>query len=92
MCAQVLGRELLLHLADELVQGYRSGESWSVQLLNSTRIHVLPTMNPDGFDEARTHCQYSQGRYTHTHALFFTNVGWRCQKILKMCENSEKHY
>ncbi|XP_008313573.1 carboxypeptidase M [Cynoglossus semilaevis] len=60
---EVLGRELLLHLADELVQGYRSGESWSVQLLNSTRIHVLPTMNPDGFDEARTHCQYSQGRY-----------------------------
>ncbi|CAB1417953.1 unnamed protein product [Pleuronectes platessa] len=59
---EVLGRVLLLQLVDDLVRGYRSNESWSLQLLSSTRIHVLPTMNPDGFDEAGTHCQYSQGR------------------------------
>ncbi|XP_053271465.1 carboxypeptidase M [Pleuronectes platessa] len=62
---EVLGRVLLLQLVDDLVRGYRSNESWSLQLLSSTRIHVLPTMNPDGFDEAGTHCQYSQGRFNH---------------------------
>ncbi|XP_069375690.1 carboxypeptidase M [Paralichthys olivaceus] len=62
---EVLGRVLLLQLIDDLVRGYRSNESWSLQLLNSTRIHILPTMNPDGFNEAGTHCQYNQGRFNH---------------------------
>nr|XP_057921796.1 carboxypeptidase M isoform X2 [Doryrhamphus excisus] len=60
---EVLGRELLLQLVDELVRGYRGNESWSLQLLKSTRIHILPTMNPDGFDDSDTHCQLSQGRF-----------------------------
>ncbi|GLD74702.1 carboxypeptidase M-like protein [Lates japonicus] len=60
---EVLGRVLLLQLIDDLVRGYRNNETWSLQLLNSTRIHILPTMNPDGFDDAGTHCQYSQGRF-----------------------------
>lgn len=59
---QVLGRVLLLQLIDDLIRGYRNNETWSLRLLNSTRIHILPTMNPDGFDEADTDCQYSQGR------------------------------
>ncbi|XP_032361168.1 carboxypeptidase M [Etheostoma spectabile] len=59
---EVLGRVLLLQLIDDLVRGYRSNETWSLQLLNSTRIHILPTMNPDGFDASDTDCQYSQGR------------------------------
>ncbi|XP_031152790.1 carboxypeptidase M isoform X2 [Sander lucioperca] len=59
---EVLGRVLLLQLIDDLVRGYRNNETWSLQLLNSTRIHILPTMNPDGFDASDTNCQYSQGR------------------------------
>ncbi|XP_017158160.1 carboxypeptidase M isoform X2 [Poecilia reticulata] len=59
---QVLGRVLLLQLIAELVRGYRDDETWSLQLLNSTRIHILPTMNPDGFDVADTNCLMSQGR------------------------------
>ncbi|XP_029351100.1 LOW QUALITY PROTEIN: carboxypeptidase M-like [Echeneis naucrates] len=62
---EVLGRVLLLQLINDLVRGYRDNETWSLQLLNSTRIHILPTMNPDGFDEAGTHCQYSQGRFNY---------------------------
>ncbi|XP_076577856.1 carboxypeptidase M [Chaetodon auriga] len=62
---EVLGRELLLQLIDDLVRGYHNNETWSLQLLNSTRIHVLPTMNPDGFDASDTDCQYSQGRFNH---------------------------
>ncbi|KAL6116596.1 cpm [Pungitius sinensis] len=60
---EVLGRVLLLHLIDDLVRGYRGNETWSLQLLKSTRIHFLPTMNPDGFDAADTDCVYSRGRY-----------------------------
>ncbi|XP_026182099.1 carboxypeptidase M [Mastacembelus armatus] len=62
---EVLGRELLLQLIDNLVNGYRNNEPWSLQLLNSTRIHILPTMNPDGFDNADTDCVYIQGRYNY---------------------------
>ncbi|XP_037552051.1 carboxypeptidase M [Nematolebias whitei] len=60
---EVLGRVLLLQLIDELLRGYHGNETWSLQLLNSTRIHILPTMNPDGFDDADTNCVFSQGRY-----------------------------
>lgn len=69
VCEKVLGRELLLQLIDDLLQGYRGNESWATQILNSTRVHFLPTMNPDGFDQADTNCHLSQGRstYTHTH-------------------------
>ncbi|KAK1906728.1 Carboxypeptidase M [Dissostichus eleginoides] len=59
---EVLGRVLLLQLIDDFVRGYRNNEDWSVKLLNSTRIHILPTMNPDGFDESDTDCLFSQGR------------------------------
>ncbi|XP_061570448.1 carboxypeptidase M isoform X2 [Cololabis saira] len=62
---EVLGRELLLQLIDNLVRGYRTNATWSLQLLNSTRVHILPTMNPDGFDDADTDCQHVQGRFNH---------------------------
>ena len=63
---------LMLQLIDDLIRGYRNNETWSLWLLNSTRIHILPSMNPDGFDQSDTHCQYSQGRYTHTqHTILF---------------------
>uniref|UniRef100_UPI0037E7F963 carboxypeptidase M n=1 Tax=Semicossyphus pulcher TaxID=241346 RepID=UPI0037E7F963 len=64
---EVLGRVLLLQLIDDLVRGYRKNETWSLQLLNSTRIHILPTMNPDGFDASDTDCFYSTGRFNHNH-------------------------
>ncbi|KAF3859675.1 hypothetical protein F7725_022074, partial [Dissostichus mawsoni] len=56
--ANMHGNELI----DDFVRGYRNNEDWSVKLLNSTRIHILPTMNPDGFDESDTDCLFSQGR------------------------------
>eukprot|EP00092_Neocalanus_flemingeri_P035502 GFUD01038635.1.p1 GENE.GFUD01038635.1~~GFUD01038635.1.p1 ORF type:complete len:478 (+),score=118.25 GFUD01038635.1:214-1647(+) len=46
---EVLGRELLLHLADYLCTSYLAGEPEIVKLLDSTRIHLLPSMNPDGW-------------------------------------------
>ncbi|KAF0028795.1 hypothetical protein F2P81_017900 [Scophthalmus maximus] len=54
-----------VRLIDDLVRGYRDNDTRSLRLLSGARLHVLPTMNPDGFDEASTHCQFSQGRFNY---------------------------
>jgi carboxypeptidase M len=48
---QALGRELLLHLIEYLVTSYGSNATITT-LLDSTRVHVMPSMNPDGFEKA----------------------------------------
>ncbi|CAB3409229.1 unnamed protein product [Caenorhabditis bovis] len=47
-----IGRELLLRFADTLCTGAINNDAEVVQLLNSTSIHILPSMNPDGFELA----------------------------------------
>ncbi|KAK4298554.1 hypothetical protein Pmani_029112 [Petrolisthes manimaculis] len=46
---EVLGRELLLGLADYLCEGWLAGNQDIHTLLQSTRIHLLPSLNPDGW-------------------------------------------
>lgn len=48
---EVVGRELLLHLTSYLTTGY-GYDSNVTEVLNSMRVHILPSMNPDGFEEA----------------------------------------
>lgn len=49
---EVLGRELLIQLGHFLCQEYRAGNHRIQQLIHDTRIHILPTMNPDGYEVA----------------------------------------
>ena len=50
---EVVGRELLLSLPEFLLQRYYSGHNPEIErLINSTDIHLLITMNPDGFEQA----------------------------------------
>lgn len=51
---EVLGRELLLQLSEFLCEEFRSGNQRIMQLLETTRIHILPSMNPDGYEVAAT--------------------------------------
>ena len=49
---EVTGRETLLHLAQILLEGHGTDPSLT-RLVDSTRIHLLITMNPDGYSRAR---------------------------------------
>ncbi|KAM6951759.1 inactive carboxypeptidase-like protein X2 [Aplochiton taeniatus] len=49
---EVLGRELLLLLMQFMCQEYLSGNPRILHLVQETRIHLLPSVNPDGYDKA----------------------------------------
>ncbi|XP_010220000.1 PREDICTED: carboxypeptidase M [Tinamus guttatus] len=60
---ETVGREILLHLIDFLVTNY-GHDPVITRLLNNTRVHIMPTMNPDGFEATKVpDCYYSLGRY-----------------------------
>lgn len=69
---EVVGREMLLHLARLLLENYSAAKSslgstndstpsvfkFAQKLLRSTRIHILPTANPDGYAKSEPSCTY----------------------------------
>ncbi|TSK13154.1 Carboxypeptidase M [Bagarius yarrelli] len=58
----VVGRVLLLQLIDYMTRNYMS-DPFITQLMKTTRIHIMPSMNPDGFESSGRDCMYSQGRF-----------------------------
>ncbi|NWI17245.1 AEBP1 protein, partial [Crypturellus soui] len=51
---EALGRELLLLLMQFLCKEYRDGNPRVRALVTETRIHLVPSLNPDGYELART--------------------------------------
>ncbi|KAJ1067105.1 hypothetical protein K5549_012464 [Capra hircus] len=66
---EVLGRELMLLLMQFLCQEYLAGNLRIVRLVEETRIHILPSLNPDGYEKAYEGGSelggWSLGRWTH---------------------------
>ena len=60
---------MLIHFIHHLVTEYEKGTGDVVDLLTSARIHILVSMNPDGFElanndeHARSDCVGITGRY-----------------------------
>ncbi|XP_019875798.2 carboxypeptidase M isoform X2 [Aethina tumida] len=60
---EAVSKELLLHLIHYLTTSYAT-DPYVRWLLDNTRIHILPSMNPDGFEVSKEGtCDGGQGRY-----------------------------
>lgn len=49
---EVLGRQLLIYLAQYLCSEYTLGNPRVQTIINTTRVHILASMNPDGYELA----------------------------------------
>lgn len=63
---EVVGREILLNLVQLLCENYQHNHFLSL-MVNFTRIHIMPTMNPDGYEKAQ------EGNIFMLYFMFFLN-------------------
>ncbi|XP_048852507.1 probable carboxypeptidase X1 [Brienomyrus brachyistius] len=99
---EALGRELLLNLMQHLCREYKNGRERVVRLVKETRIHLLPSMNPDGYEEAYSKGSelsgWALGRYSYEgidmnhNFADLNNIMWDAQEKEKDKSKASNHY
>uniref|UniRef100_A0A2C9JPE9 Peptidase M14 domain-containing protein n=1 Tax=Biomphalaria glabrata TaxID=6526 RepID=A0A2C9JPE9_BIOGL len=49
---EVVGKEMLLYLMIALCEEYKKGDELAKFVVDQTRVHIMPSMNPDGWEAA----------------------------------------
>lgn len=60
---EVVSREILLHFIEKLLENYNKDDEIT-RLVDSTRIHIMPSMNPDGYEMAKNDKRGERARCT----------------------------
>ncbi|KAG9275222.1 putative carboxypeptidase X1 isoform X1 [Astyanax mexicanus] len=99
---EVLGRELLLNLMQYICHEYRRGNQRIVRLVKNTRIHLLPSMNPDGYETAYEKgselAGWALGRYSFENIDMnhnfpdLNNIMWDAQDLATDKKKVSNHY
>ncbi|XP_076830398.1 putative carboxypeptidase X1 isoform X2 [Brachyhypopomus gauderio] len=99
---EVLGRELVLNLMQYICHEYRRSNQRIVQLVKNTRIHLLPSMNPDGYEAAYQKGSelsgWSLGRYSfegidlNHNFPDLNNIMWDAQELATDKKRVSNHY
>uniref|UniRef100_A0A3B4BBL0 Peptidase M14 domain-containing protein n=1 Tax=Periophthalmus magnuspinnatus TaxID=409849 RepID=A0A3B4BBL0_9GOBI len=103
---EALGRELVLNLMQYLCREFKKGNQRIARLITETRIHLLPSMNPDGYEEAYKKgselAGWADGRYSYEGIDLnhnfpdLNNIMWNAQEraLTKAQEKSKvpNHY
>lgn len=70
---EVLGRQLLIYLAQYLCSEYILGNQRIQTIINTTRIHILASMNPDGYELAAAEVEDSSDPELSEHQVNIVN-------------------
>ncbi|XP_052006860.1 probable carboxypeptidase X1 [Xyrauchen texanus] len=99
---EVLGRELLLNLMQYICREYKRGNQRVIQLVKDTRIHLLPSMNPDGYETAYEKGSelsgWALGRYSfegidmNHNFPDLNNIMWDAQEMATDKRRVSNHY
>nr|XP_046269780.1 probable carboxypeptidase X1 isoform X1 [Scatophagus argus] len=99
---EALGRELVLNLMQYLCREYKKGNQRVVRLVTETRIHLLPSMNPDGYEDAYKKgselAGWADGRYSfegidlNHNFPDLNNIMWDAQETAADQSKVSNHY
>ncbi|CAH1802479.1 unnamed protein product [Owenia fusiformis] len=77
---EMAGPELMLQLARHLVDNYRK-DSLITELIDRTRIHILPTLNPDGLAKGiKGQCESLEGKANKNEVDLDSDFPCKCMK------------